>query len=61
MCSDSDGFFMNRLEEGVLGDPVLAGNLILNPNGCRSPCQDGSSGIDMLVEAMHVWNAPGEG
>jgi hypothetical protein len=27
MCPDSDGFVMNRLEEGALGDPVLAGNL----------------------------------
>jgi hypothetical protein len=31
MCLDSDGFVMNRLEEGALGDPVLAGNLVLNP------------------------------
>ncbi len=23
MCPDSDGFVMNRLEEGALGDPVL--------------------------------------
>ncbi len=33
---DSDGFVMNRLEEGAFGDPVLAGNLVLNPNGRRS-------------------------
>jgi hypothetical protein len=37
MCQDSDGFAMNRLEEGALGDPVLAGNLVLYPNGRRSP------------------------
>ena len=37
MCPDADGFVMNRLEEGALGDPVLAGNLVLNPNGRRSP------------------------
>jgi hypothetical protein len=24
---------MNSLEEGVLGDPVLAGNLVYNPMG----------------------------
>jgi hypothetical protein len=30
---DSAGFVMNSLEEGVLGVPVLAGNLVLNPNG----------------------------
>ncbi len=60
MCPDSDGSAMNRLEEGALGEPVLAGNdLILNPNGRRSQliglqlrrqmhCQDGSSGIDRM-------------
>ncbi len=37
MCLDSDGFVMNRLEEGELGDPLLAGNLVLTPNGRRSP------------------------
>ena len=31
----SDGFVMNRLEEGALGDPVLAGNLVFNPDGRR--------------------------
>ncbi len=29
----SDGILMNRLEEGALGDPVLAGNLVYNPDG----------------------------
>jgi hypothetical protein len=57
MCPDSDVFAMNRLEEGALGDPVLAGNLVLNPNGRRSPRmglqrqihrKDGSSGIDSM-------------
>ena len=31
----SDGFLMNRLEEGALGDPVLAGNLVFDPDGRR--------------------------
>jgi len=31
----SDGFLMNRLEEGALGGPVLAGNLVYNPDGRR--------------------------
>jgi hypothetical protein len=35
MCQDSDGFVMNRLEEGALGDPVLAGNVVLYPDGRR--------------------------
>ncbi len=26
---------MNSLEEGALGDPVLAGNLVFNPDGRR--------------------------
>jgi hypothetical protein len=26
---------MNRLEEGALGGPVLAGNLVYNPDGRR--------------------------
>ncbi len=30
---DSDGFIMNCLEEGALGDSVLAGNLVYNPDG----------------------------
>ncbi len=29
----SDGFLMNRLEEGTLGGPVLAGNLVYNLDG----------------------------
>ena len=33
MGPDSDGFIMNRLEEGALGDPVLAGNLVYNLDG----------------------------
>jgi hypothetical protein len=33
--SYSDGFSMNRLEEGALGGPVLAGNLVYNPDGRR--------------------------
>jgi hypothetical protein len=37
MCPDSDGFVMNCLEEGTLGYPVLAGNLVSNQNGRRSP------------------------
>ncbi len=54
MCQDSDGFLMNCLEEGASGDPVLAGNLVLDPNGHRSQrmglrrqthCQEGSSGM----------------
>jgi len=35
MGPDSDGFIMNRLEEGALGDPVLAGNLVYNLDGRR--------------------------
>ena len=35
MGPDSDGFKMNRLEEGALGDPVLAGNLVFNLDGRR--------------------------
>ena len=33
MGPDSDGFIMNRLEEGALGDPVLAGNLVSDLDG----------------------------
>ena len=33
MGPDSDGFVMNRLEEGALGDPVLAGNPVYNLDG----------------------------
>ena len=29
------GCIMNRLEEGALGDPVLAGNLVYNLDGRR--------------------------
>jgi hypothetical protein len=35
MGPDSDGFLMNRLEEGALGGPVLAGNLVYNLDGRR--------------------------
>jgi len=31
----SDGFILNRLEVGTLGCPVLAGNLIYDPDGRR--------------------------
>jgi hypothetical protein len=31
----SDGFLLNSLEEGTLGDPVLAGYLVYNPYGSR--------------------------
>jgi hypothetical protein len=45
MCPDSDldGFAVNHLEEGVLDDPALAGDLVLNTNGHRSQLM-GSSG-----------------
>ncbi len=46
MCGpDSDGFVMNRhglrVEEGALGDPVLAGNLVLNPPEWTQVTADG--------------------
>ncbi len=34
---DSDGFIMNSLEEGALGDPVLAGNLVYYLDGRQQP------------------------
>jgi hypothetical protein len=34
-CPNSDRFKMNRLEEGALGDPVLASNLVYNLDGRR--------------------------
>jgi hypothetical protein len=33
---DSDGFLMNHLEDGTLGYPVLAGDLVLGQDGRRA-------------------------
>ena len=57
MCPDSDGFVMNRLEEGALGDPVLAGNSMITLMGTADPPvaseQLGRSKLGRAVAQQH--------